>query len=81
MGERREKQAPGRVEILSEFDWNLGGGGGDSARSLTGVSIGVTMRLFCGPLQQSVQEMDACLTLTVSDKLSKRIRSAAIHYI
>lgn len=28
MGERREKQAPGRVEILSEFDWNLGGGGG-----------------------------------------------------
>lgn len=72
-----EKQTARQVEILSEFDWKLGGE--TPARSMAGVSIGVLMRLFLW--QQSVQEMDACLTLTFSDKLSKRIRSAAIHYI
>lgn len=49
-----------------------------SVHSMAGVSIGITKWLFCDPLQQ---EMDACLTLTFSDNLSKRIRSAAIHHI
>lgn len=79
VGERRERSD--KLKSCQSLTQSSVGGTTPSACSPGGVNVGITMRLFCVPLQQWEQEMDARLTLTFSDKLSKRISSAAIHYI